>query len=251
MTWFKSTLASQKERLYNPLTEDRESDDENYVPPRIPNKSPLTWSFVLNFILALLVVGLTTRILSQPTGSPAVSRVDDVLPFSIRDDYYGISSKVLKTYSFLEDDFDDDNFTKSDPYWEALFPLGGGQLLLEDQVVAAYKLPPTLRVPEKGNQSAYMIAGYHSLHCVTAIRTMLAKFMEAHRTGTKLDMTDDWWEHTMHCLADLRQLVLCSMDETLYVISDVIHPGYHQKKVCKDLGPIDKWLEYNFEGKFT
>lgn len=75
--------------------------------------------------------------------------------------------------------------------------------------------------------------------------------MEAHKVGGQYDIPDEIWEHTVHCLSDLRQVLLCNIDETLLVISDVIHPGYLQKKVCKDLDPIVEWLEYNFEGKFA
>jgi hypothetical protein len=74
--------------------------------------------------------------------------------------------------------------------------------------------------------------------------------MEAHKVGGQYDIPGPVWEHTLHCLADIRQALLCNLDETLLVISATIHPGYHQNKVCKDLGPVFEWLEWNFEGKF-
>lgn len=74
--------------------------------------------------------------------------------------------------------------------------------------------------------------------------------MAAHMVGEQYDITDHKWLHTVHCLADLRQVLFCNFDETLLNFEAKIHPGYHQEKVCKDLRPIDEWLEYNYEGKF-
>jgi hypothetical protein len=74
--------------------------------------------------------------------------------------------------------------------------------------------------------------------------------MAAHKIGEQYDIPEDKWIHTLHCLADLRQLVFCNFDETLLAFEGDIHPGYHQKKVCKDMRPINEWLEYNYEGRF-
>ena len=58
---------------------------------------------------------------------------------------------------------------------------------------------------------------------------------------------DKRWLHTKHCLADLRQYIMCNFDETLLFAEDLIHhPGIEQLKLCKQMGPIDEWLEENY-----
>jgi hypothetical protein len=79
---------------------------------------------------------------------------------------------------------------------------------------------------------------------------VLGKFMEAHSKGEQYDITEHKWQHTMHCLSDMRQVLFCNFDEHLLTFEGTIHPGYHQKKVCKNMQPINEWLEYNYEGKF-
>jgi hypothetical protein len=55
------------------------------------------------------------------------------------------------------------------------------------------------------------------------------------------------WLHTKHCLADLRQYIMCHFDETLLVAEDLIHhPGHEQLKLCKQIDPINSWLEENY-----
>jgi len=40
---------------------------------------------------------------------------------------------------------------------------------------------------------------------------------------------------------------MCNFDETLLFVEDLIHhPGQQQLKLCKKMGPIDKWLEENY-----
>jgi hypothetical protein len=74
--------------------------------------------------------------------------------------------------------------------------------------------------------------------------------MAAHIIGEQYNITQHDWLHTVHCVADLRQVLFCNFDETLMPYEETVHPGYHQQKVCKNMRPIDEWLEYNYEGKF-
>jgi hypothetical protein len=58
---------------------------------------------------------------------------------------------------------------------------------------------------------------------------------------------NEYWLHTRHCLADLRQYIMCNFDETLLRVKDLIHhPGEEQLKLCTQTDPIDRWLEENF-----
>ncbi|KAL7928723.1 hypothetical protein V8C35DRAFT_317364 [Trichoderma chlorosporum] len=257
MSWnFKSIMASRKEGEYDPLTEDdqdRESADI-HVRPRIKSKSKLSTLgclIVSNTLLALVIVGLLVRNSHQLRKSSSPIPYTGVSTERLLEEQLGLASSVVKTYMFAEEGLDDFDFMKGDPFWAALFPKGGGQVFLDDETVAAYKLPPVLRNPAKGNYSAYMMAGYHSLHCVTGLRQVIGRFVAAHRVGEQYEMPQKTWLHTIHCLADLRQLVLCNIDETLMSIEDeTVHPGYHQKKICKDDRPIVEWIEWNYEGKF-
>lgn len=40
---------------------------------------------------------------------------------------------------------------------------------------------------------------------------------------------------------------MCHFDETLLVAKDLIHhPGQEQLKMCKQIDPINEWLEENY-----
>ncbi|KAG6041160.1 hypothetical protein E4U41_005798 [Claviceps citrina] len=247
-------MANQKQGPYDVLTQDDENGDDGFthVHPKSRGKvSSLSCLIVSNTILAILAVGLFVRLSYQSSASTTSMHYTGVGAAQLLQDQLGLASNIIKTYRFFEEDLDDDDFRKGDPYWRALFPKGGGQVFLDDEVVAVYKLPPSLRNPAKGNYTAYMMAGYHSLHCLTGLREVIGKFMAAHKIGEQYDIAEEKWRHTVHCLADLRQLILCNLDETLFIIPEgYIHPGLHQKKVCKDPRPIIEWLEYNYEGRF-
>ncbi|KAH6647200.1 hypothetical protein BKA67DRAFT_663539 [Truncatella angustata] len=246
-------MASQKEDQYGRLMHDEEHSEnvDKELYPRFQWKiSPVICLLISNTFLALVIVGLLARLSYQPTASTTSIPYTGVGPVQLLEDQLGVVSNVIQTYRFAEDNLDDLDFRKGDPYWRALFPKGEGQVYLEDEVIASYKLPPSMRNPAKGNLTAYLMAGYHSLHCIGSIRQSLGRFMAAHIIGEQYDITQHDWLHTVHCVADLRQVLLCNFDETLMPYQATIHPGYHQKKVCKNMRPIDEWLEYNYEGKF-
>jgi len=55
------------------------------------------------------------------------------------------------------------------------------------------------------------------------------------------------WKHVRHCLADLRQYILCNFDENLLYVTDALyHPGGDQPKKCKTINSINHWLEQNY-----
>jgi hypothetical protein len=55
-------------------------------------------------------------------------------------------------------------------------------------------------------------------------------------------MRNETWGHTKHCLGELRQSLLCNLDETLLAQSDQLHdPGDGQQLQCKDLKAINEW----------
>ncbi|KAK5997610.1 hypothetical protein PT974_02974 [Cladobotryum mycophilum] len=237
-------MASRKEGQYDRLRnddEDTENADMHFHPGFHGRISSLSCLLISNTILALVIVGLLVRSSYQPPASTASIPYTGVGSVQLLEDQLGLASNVIKTYRFFEDNLDDFDFRKGDPYWSDLFPKGGGQVFLDDEVVAAYKLPPSLRSPTKGNYTAYMMAGYHSMHCLTGLRQVIGKFMAAHKIGEQYDISENKWRHTVHCLADLRQLVLCNLDETLFVFEEgYIHPGYHQKKMLDHLAPVSR-----------
>ena len=47
---------------------------------------------------------------------------NEILSSQVLEDQYGVSAKIPTTYQFFQDGFDDDDFTKGDPYWANLFP---------------------------------------------------------------------------------------------------------------------------------
>ncbi|ETS74365.1 hypothetical protein PFICI_14231 [Pestalotiopsis fici W106-1] len=255
MSYLKSFMASQKEEQYGRLMhDDEESESSDKIPlPRPRGRgriSSLSCLIVSNIVLVLVVLGLLARNYHQTSESTISIPYTGVSPAQLLQNQIGVASHVVQTYRFYEENIDDMDFLKGDPYWSALFPKGDGQVLLEDEIVESYKLPPSIRIPAKQNLTAYFMAGYHSLHCIAGIRQVLGQFMAAHITGGDYNITEHKWQHTVHCLADLRQVLFCNFDETLLAFEEHIHPGYHQQKVCKNMAPIDEWLEYNYIGKF-
>ncbi|KAH8803008.1 hypothetical protein F5884DRAFT_756310 [Xylogone sp. PMI_703] len=244
-----------QESRYNRIEQDRDCDsvDCAYSGKYYTSLTLLRWSLLVNFALTLGVIGLGASFLWQNYKSTSAVYNNEILSSQLLEKQYGVSIKIPKTYEFFQNDFDPDDFKKGDPYWEALFPndpdterRGNGVVFLSDELVEAYRLPPAARHPQRGNRSVYEIAGYHSLHCLSAVRATTNRLLKAQETSQPYIMDHTRWNHIKHCIGDLRQYLLCNFDETLLVGHDSIHPGKDQTKLCRDLGPINKWIEGHY-----
>jgi hypothetical protein len=126
ISYLNSIMGSQKWHQYGRLTQDEASEkvDELENPRVFRGGFILCWSLMSNTIFALLVIVLLARTSSQPTISTAnmSGRYSGVGPVQLLQDQRGLTSKVIKTYRFFEDELDGEDFAKGDPYWAALFP---------------------------------------------------------------------------------------------------------------------------------
>jgi hypothetical protein len=122
---FKSILTSRKDDQYGRLIQDDnniENVDKDQFTRYHRKISPLDYLLISNIFLALVIVGLLARISFQHSTSTTSIPYTGVGPVQLLEDQLGVTSTVIKTYRFAEDNLDDLDFRKGDPYWRALFP---------------------------------------------------------------------------------------------------------------------------------
>ncbi|XMA17518.1 hypothetical protein WAI453_010309 [Rhynchosporium graminicola] len=243
-----SSSSSREKDDYNP----RQSSDSTEFNVIIHAKARNTRAKILILVASIawlsvfaLLLGIYHRLANNQKCN---CEINDVGSNLLVGEDVPIINKVARKYHYLEDKLDDDDFSVTDPVWADLFPVGGGIVYLSQEYIESRRLPISTISPNRpGNKSVYEIAGYHSLHCVSALRANLWRAKGALEGGLPYDM-EEYWYHTVHCLADLRQYIMCNFDETLMRVEDLIHhPGQEQLKLCKDTGPIDRWLETNYQ----
>ncbi|KAL7928123.1 hypothetical protein V8C35DRAFT_285500 [Trichoderma chlorosporum] len=86
------------------------------------NLTLLRWSFFMNFVLALVVVGLGVSLSLHYHQSSVQPPNYEIESGRLLEDQYGVSAKIARPYEFFESGFDDDDFRKGDPFWAGLFP---------------------------------------------------------------------------------------------------------------------------------
>lgn len=123
-SFFKSTMASEKDDQYGRLMHDDDSEtSEKDLPPRFQRKpSYVSCLLISNILLALVVVALSARSFYRPSASTPALPYTGVSTNQLLQDQLGVHSSVVQTYRFFEENLDDMDFSKGDPYWEALFP---------------------------------------------------------------------------------------------------------------------------------
>jgi hypothetical protein len=127
MSYFKSIMASRKEGQYGRLMHDDEESEnsDKDIQPGFQRKrkiSFLSCLLVSNTVLALIVVVLFARTFSQPSVSTISIPYTGIGSAQRLEDQFRMESKVVQTYRFYEENLDDFDMSKGDPYWAALFP---------------------------------------------------------------------------------------------------------------------------------
>lgn len=118
-------MTSEKDDQYGRLMHDDEDSEtaEKDIHPRFQRKtSSLSFLLISNTLLALVVLGLLARTFFHPSLSTPSLPYTGVGQAQLLEDQLGVHSKVVKTYRFYEENLDDLDFRKGDPFWEALFP---------------------------------------------------------------------------------------------------------------------------------
>ncbi|KAI1115970.1 hypothetical protein F5Y14DRAFT_408800 [Nemania sp. NC0429] len=224
-----SRIMSSRHSLpsYTPLcdnTSDYHDDEaEKPAPHRITLQKPVrfNWGIVgLLIIILLLNMVLTWR--NFTTGHECRS----IAPFSD-------PATVVRPYHWASE-FSNPNKSITSPLWEGLFPTGDGLVSLPDEWAASHGLPASAKRYKHTSNSIYLVAGYHQLHCLVIIRSVLYHLKE----GAELAVP---FAHAIHCLDTLRQSTICHADDTILYTSDFHTYGDGQSKMCKDWSALERW----------
>ncbi|KAH8892134.1 hypothetical protein GQ53DRAFT_863878 [Thozetella sp. PMI_491] len=138
----------------------------------------------------------------------------------------------------------EENLEEADVEWSRMFPVGNGIVALKDETVAQMQLPPSVKNPMEEYRSLYILAGYHSLHCLTLIRHAMFQYYLNQNAPITHIMEEGRWMHAKHCLSDLRQSLICNLDETLLAQpNNNAQPGDGQLIQCKNITTTVNWLK--------
>ncbi|KAK4207916.1 hypothetical protein QBC37DRAFT_297720, partial [Rhypophila decipiens] len=142
---------------------------------------------------------------------------------------------VLRPFHWTTE-FSGENMTETSLLWSGLFPIGDGLVTLEDTWSQSQLLPPSVKRYKNSTQSIYLVAGYHQLHCLTILRSVIHHLNEGLPLSVPL-------AHATHCLDSLRQSTMCHADATLLYTEDTHTYGDGQSRVCNDWAALQRWTE--------
>lgn len=182
-----SCVGSHEEVKYSHLQDDERSDCNNIVLRREPRSRHWlsTFLFAINCFALIGLLFITSQLLRRQ--SSICSTTNDVGSNLLRDDDLSIINRIATNYHYLENGYDDSDFTVGDSYWSDMFPgivlwksqwaflptnikqVGDGIVFLHQDYIDSRRLPHSAVSPNrKGNRSVYEIAAYHSLHCLVS-----------------------------------------------------------------------------------
>ncbi|KAL7909509.1 hypothetical protein GGI35DRAFT_385220 [Trichoderma velutinum] len=149
-------------------------------------------------------------------------------------------SKVSRTYWDFDDNFLDHNISNAQIFWKGLFPEGDGIIALTDDEVRDMGLVHSARAFHDASKSIYLVAGFHQLHCLTQLRSLIIKL----HLDPAFSITDPTYYHTMHCVDVVRQQILCHADGTLiYKRPQDKYPGDGGIRTCNNFDALTKWTK--------
>ncbi|OKL63118.1 hypothetical protein UA08_01256 [Talaromyces atroroseus] len=144
-------------------------------------------------------------------------------------------SKLPPIYQDTEFNEDGVNKERSDNLWKSLFPSGNGVISLNKSEAKANGLHDTAVDPVNKENGLYIVAGFHTMHCVTVIRTALWHYHEGEEQSAP-------WSHLVHCLDMIRQTLMCNLDTTVMWLWDPDTFADGQLHVCKDFWGLHQWM---------
>lgn len=134
-----------------------------------------------------------------------------------------------------DNDFASHNRTIWDQAWETLNP-NTSFVAINDDFAMRTGLHESQRWPWDSSKGLYLLQGYHSLHCLTMLRTSLTEMHDENPQSLR-------FTHINHCLDALRQEIICNADDTPRYsgISQKTGTGEGQCRMCKDWKRLEEW----------
>jgi len=94
-------------------------------------------------------------------------------------------------------------------------------------------------MPGDEEKGIYVVDGFHQLHCLMSIRTMVTSIID----GEPIENVTHTRRHLNHCYDALRQSIICRADPTpLYVPKDTFFAGDGQQRECKSWTELQDWV---------
>lgn len=125
--------------------------------------------------------------------------------------------------------------------WTSLIPKGTGYQLIVDMHHQYHDLPEPLDWPN--GMTVYTTSVTHQLHCLFIMAQTYSGLKSGH------EIPDDHNRHVAHCIAYLRQAIMCSADTALegrpttLPEGSVNSDGWDATHVCKDYSQVKDYLE--------
>ncbi|KAI9653508.1 MAG: hypothetical protein M1821_007016 [Bathelium mastoideum] len=153
---------------------------------------------------------------------------------SPRPSFAGLSYDTPITYQHHSPWWGATNMTLADQLWEHL-DTDPMVVALDDAYVSAHNLPHSGRWAWDATKGRYFLKVFHQLHCLKYIRRTLVDYQRG-----RPPITDPL--HAHHCLASLRQDVMCLADDTPMPSGDeVAQIGDGQVMMCRDFTALVAW----------
>ncbi|KAK4506368.1 hypothetical protein PRZ48_000098 [Zasmidium cellare] len=164
------------------------------------------------FVVALLILAVVALAISDHKRSRAISH--ELRP------NYPVPELPWTTTVFEKDPlFSSPSNQQSDEAWASLMPPGDGFLLLPTTLTNPARLPLGKPHPSSNTSTIYDTTLFHSLHCLSHIRTSLSTLIASithNSTALVYEiLVKPQEDHVRHCFDYLRQGVMCQGDLTL------------------------------------
>ncbi|KAJ8127812.1 hypothetical protein O1611_g5823 [Lasiodiplodia mahajangana] len=177
-------MSLQSSSSYQPLPSgesvDGSSADEAIVVPSKLCRSARNsnWAVFFLFFLLLITNSLWAWRTSHPSSreaqlSPVEPDRDD--SFDVREENYPPVRRILQPiYQDTEFNEEGENKERANGLWKGLFPNGNGVISLNKPEAQAHGLHDTADDPRTEGNSLYIIAGFHTMHCVVCAGPSMA-----------------------------------------------------------------------------
>ncbi|PQE28640.1 Thioesterase domain-containing protein [Rutstroemia sp. NJR-2017a BBW] len=121
-----------------------------------------------------------------------------------------------------------------------------GLVALPETFASSKDLPTSQLWPWDLSKRIYLINGFHSMHCVHALRVTIHQFFDG-----KVPTLPE--SHVIHCIDVMREEIMCSADDTprytgrvnTEVGKKIATSGNGQTRMCKNWSALAKWATDN------
>jgi len=229
-------MNSKEPTSYHPIC-SRDSDSEEvtsnlhvFLKQRNTQRR-LKLVLVVLSVFILVTNGLWAWLYNQNKSTPSTSSPMQQEAGTVYPPSRSIRHPIYQNTEFNEEG---ENKQRADHLWHSIFPVGNGVLSLNMFDAKANGLHETTVDPLNHTNGLYIMAGFHTIHCVTVLRNALWHY----RLGENQTAP---WSHNVHCLDMIRQTLMCNLDTTIMWTWDPETFADGQLRVCKDYWEIHHW----------